>query len=152
MGNQKRHTRCPPRSHSPPAAPPSGASTSTAVRHSLRRATYRQNIPVTTIQRTIDDLDRSVPPYLLRHARRQAELMNIRLKGAESRRARSDLEEEFFALYPPPPHPVPETNIKLGRWEVDFLWREQRLVVEADCFLYLGGFGETIGESLELHG
>ena len=87
--------------------------------------TYRDRIPVTTIQRTIDDLDGTVTPYLLRRAKRQAELMNVRLEGSEGRRARSDLEEDFFALIRRhrPRLPLPETNLKLGRWEVDFLAR-----------------------------
>jgi very-short-patch-repair endonuclease len=91
------------------------------------------------LQRTIDDLDGTVPPHLLRRAKRQAELMNVRLEGAESRRARSDLEEDFFALVGTHHLPLPETNVKLGRWEVDFLWREQRLVVEIDSFAYHRG-------------
>jgi very-short-patch-repair endonuclease len=94
---------------------------------------------VTTIQRTIDDLDGAVPPHLLRRARRQAELMSVRLAGAEGRRLRSDLEEGFFALVRTRRLPLPETNVKLGRWEVDFLWREQRLVVEIDSTLYHRG-------------
>jgi len=62
--------------------------------------------------------------------------MNVRLRGSEHRRARSDLEEDFFALVSLHHLPLPETNVKLGRWEVDFLWREQRLVVEVDSFAY----------------
>jgi very-short-patch-repair endonuclease len=106
-----------------------------------RLATHRQGIPVTSIQRTIDDLDGTVAPHLLRRAKRQAELMNVRLRGTEGRRARSDLEEDFFALLRRYRSriPAPETNVKLGRWEVDFLWREQRLVVEIDSFLYHRG-------------
>ena len=104
-----------------------------------RQTTLRDRIPVTTIQRTIDDLDGTVPPYLLRRARRQAELMNVRLAGAEGLRARSELEEEFFALVRNHRLPRPETNVKLGRWEVDFLWSEQRLVVEIDSFAYHRG-------------
>lgn len=101
--------------------------------------TFCHCIPVTTIQRTIDDLEGVVPPYLLRHARRQAELKGIRLRGAEGRRSRSDLEEEFLALYRRHGLPLPETNVKIGRWEVDFVWWEQRLVVEADSFAYHRG-------------
>jgi very-short-patch-repair endonuclease len=104
-----------------------------------RLTTHRHNIPVTTIQRTIDDLGGTVPPYLLRRARRQAELKGIHLEGSEGRRARSDLEEDFFALVSSRQLPLPETNVKLGRWEVDFLWRAQRLVVEIDSFLYHHG-------------
>jgi very-short-patch-repair endonuclease len=99
--------------------------------------TYRHCIPVTSIQRTVDDLDGCVPPYLLRRARRQAELKGIHLIGAERKRQRSDLEEDFLTLI----HhlPPPETNVKLGRWEVDFLWRARRLVVETDSFTYHRG-------------
>jgi predicted transcriptional regulator of viral defense system len=76
-----------------------------------RLTTRRQGIPVTTVQRTIDDLDGTVPPHLLRRARRQAELMNVRLEGAEGRRARSDLEEDFFALVRSHHLLLPETNV-----------------------------------------
>jgi very-short-patch-repair endonuclease len=94
---------------------------------------------VTTIQRTIDDLEGTVAPYLLRRAKRQAELMNVRLEGSKGRRARSDLEEDFFVLIHRHRFPLPETNVKLSRWEVDFLWREERVVVEADSYLYHRG-------------
>jgi len=99
--------------------------------------TRRHGITVTSIQRTIDDLDGTIAPYLLRRAKRQAELKRVRLKGAEGTRSRSDLEEDFLALT----HhlPSPETNVKIGRWEVDFLWREQDVVVETDCFTYHQG-------------
>ncbi|HET7455776.1 MAG TPA: DUF559 domain-containing protein [Solirubrobacterales bacterium] len=67
--------------------------------------------------------------------------MNFRLEDAEGRRARSDLEEDFFALIGRhrPRLSLPETNVKLGRYEVDFLWRSHRLVVETDSFLYHRG-------------
>jgi len=104
-----------------------------------RLITHRDRIPVTTIQRTIDDLDGTVPPYLLRRARRQAELKGVHLEGTEGRRLRSDLEEDFFALVHRHHLPLPETNVKLGRHEVDFLWRSHRLVVEIDSFAYHRG-------------
>ncbi|HET7508646.1 MAG TPA: DUF559 domain-containing protein, partial [Solirubrobacterales bacterium] len=108
-------------------------------REGRHMCTRRHNIPVTTIQRTIDDLDDSVAPYLKHRARRQAELMGVRLEGAEGRRSRSDLEEDFLALCKYQRLPSPETNTKLGRWEVDFVWREQRVVVETDSFTYHRG-------------
>jgi very-short-patch-repair endonuclease len=91
------------------------------------------------IQRTIDDLEGTVSPYLLRRAKRQAELKGIQLEGSEGRRARSDIEEDFFALVQTRRLTLPETNVKLDRWEVDFLWREERLVVEIDSFAYHHG-------------
>jgi very-short-patch-repair endonuclease len=116
--------------------------------------THRGRIPVTTIRRTIDDLGGTVPPYLLRRAKRQAELMNVRLRDTDGRRARSDLEEDFFTLvcsHPGLPHP--ETNVRLGRHEVDFLWREQRLIVETDSFTYHRGsisFEDDYARDLDL--
>ncbi|HWC49337.1 MAG TPA: DUF559 domain-containing protein, partial [Solirubrobacterales bacterium] len=101
--------------------------------------THRHRIPVTSIQRTIDDLEGTVPPHLLRRAKRQAELRGIHLEGAERRRQRSDLEEDFLALVHRHHLPLPETNVKLGLHEVDFLWRSHRLVVETDCFTYHRG-------------
>jgi very-short-patch-repair endonuclease len=104
-----------------------------------RLVTYRSRIPVTTVQRTVEDLEDTVPPRLVRRARRQAELMGIHLEGAEGKRSRSDLEEAFLALCARHRLPVPEHNVKLGRWEVDFLWRAQDLVVEVDSFAYHRG-------------
>jgi very-short-patch-repair endonuclease len=101
--------------------------------------THRHRIPVTTIQRTITDLEGTIAPHLLRRAKRQAEHKGIHLEGVERRRARSDLEEDFFALVHRHRLPLPETNVKLGRYEVDFLWREARLIVETDSYLYHRG-------------
>ena len=101
--------------------------------------THRHGIPLTTMQRTIEDLEGTVAPYLFRRARRQAELKGTHLRGAEPRRQRSELEEDFLALFLAHRFPHPETNVKLGRHEVDFLWRPHRLVVEADSFAYHGG-------------
>jgi very-short-patch-repair endonuclease len=102
--------------------------------------TRRDNIPVTTVPRTIEDLRRgSFPPRLLRRAIRQAELAGYRLDGVESDRTRSDLEAAFLGLWRRHRLPRPEVNAKLGRWEVDFLWRRRRLVVEVDTWTYHRG-------------
>lgn len=94
---------------------------------------------MTTVPRTIHDLGGSVPPRLVRRAIRQAELMGLRLDGIESDGSRSDLEAAFLDLWRRRGLPAPEVNVKLGRWEVDFLWRDQRLVVEIDSFAYHRG-------------
>ncbi|HEX6204346.1 MAG TPA: DUF559 domain-containing protein [Solirubrobacterales bacterium] len=103
--------------------------------------THREGIPVTTVPRTIEDLQTtSLPPRLIRRAKRQAELMGHQLPGVESDRTRSDLETLFLEIcarygIPQPP----EVNVKLGDWEVDFLWRAQRVVVETDFWTYHRG-------------
>jgi len=105
--------------------------------------THRHNIPVTTINRTLEDLRATnlLPPHLLRRATRQAELAGNRLEGIATDRTRSDLESLFLALVAPRLDriPAPEVNVKLGRHEVDFLWRSQRLVVETDSWTYHRG-------------
>jgi hypothetical protein len=72
---------------------------------------------------------------------RQAELRGHHLDGVESDRTRSDLESLFLALINPYRDriPSPEVNVKLGRWTVDFLWRQERVVVETDFWTYHRG-------------
>ena len=102
--------------------------------------THRLGIPVTTINRTLEDLRTSFfPPRLVRRATRQAELKGHRLDSIETDRTRSDLERAFLALFAHHCLPPPEVNPKVGRHEVDFLWRGERLVVEADTFTYHRG-------------
>lgn len=74
--------------------------------------TRRKNIPVTTPGRTRIDL------------------------GYGPERTRSDLEREFLKLCRAHEIPKPEVNVKVGPYEVDFLWREPRLVVEVDGYGY----------------
>jgi very-short-patch-repair endonuclease len=65
--------------------------------------------------------------------------MGHHLEGVESDNTRSDLETLFLALCAQYRLPPPEVNVKLGRWEVDFLWRAQRVVVETDYWIYHRG-------------
>lgn len=52
---------------------------------------------------------------------------------------RSEAEERFLALLRSADLPAPEVNAQLlGRYEVDFVWRDRRLVVEIDGFAYHG--------------
>lgn len=74
--------------------------------------TLRHNIPVTTQARTLADL------------------------GWDKERTRSDLERLFLRICRQHHIPKPEVNIKVGPYEVDFLWRDARLVVEVDGYRY----------------
>lgn len=49
---------------------------------------------------------------------------------------RSEAEERFLALVRSSDLPVPEVNVLVDGYEVDFLWRDQRLVVEVDGFRF----------------
>jgi hypothetical protein len=103
--------------------------------------THRHNIPVTSVARTLEDLQRTsfLPPRLVRRAIRQAELKGYRLEHLETDRTRSDLETLFLNICRRYAIPRPEVNVKLGRWTVDFLWRSACLVVETDFWSYHRG-------------
>ena len=103
--------------------------------------THRHNIPVTTVARTLEDLRSTsfLEPHLLRRATRQAELKGYRLEHLTTDRTRSDLETLFLDIVHRYGLPHPEVNVKLGRWTVDFLWRDQRVVVETDFWTYHRG-------------
>jgi very-short-patch-repair endonuclease len=102
-----------------------------------RHVTVRNGIPVTTPARTIDDLRPVVPARLYRSAVRQAELLGRPLNAAfQPDGTRSDLELLFLRLCRRHGLPTPEVNVCIGPYEVDFLWREARLVVEVDGYAY----------------
>jgi very-short-patch-repair endonuclease len=100
--------------------------------------TRRERIPVTAPRRTIEDLEGVLPPYLVRRAKRQAEFLGFKLRLSTDR-SRSDLESDFLSFCRRHRLPLPEVNVKVGRWEVDFLWRAQRVAVETDFFDYHRG-------------
>jgi very-short-patch-repair endonuclease len=122
--------------------------------------THEKEIPVTSPARTIQDLGRVVSPGLRRKAIRQAEYLKLDLGGLPSDRTRSELERAFLRLSRRHGIPQPEVNSRIGPYTVDFLWRDQRLVVETDSYashagrqafeddhnreLYLSGLGFTV--------
>ncbi len=68
-------------------------------------------------------------------------------------RTRSDLEGDFLRLCRRHQLPPPEVNVRIGPYLVDFLWREQRFVVETDSYLYHRGevaFQDDHARDLEL--
>ena len=49
---------------------------------------------------------------------------------------RSEAERRFLALIRAAELPMPRTNVRIGPYEVDFLWPDHRLVVEVDGFAF----------------
>jgi very-short-patch-repair endonuclease len=103
--------------------------------------TRRNGIAVTRPARTLRDLHRTSPQPVFRRALRRA--LDLRLvSSADVRReddlTRSELERIFMGLCRRHRLPQPEVNASLGPCEVDFLWRQQRLVVETDGFRHHG--------------
>jgi very-short-patch-repair endonuclease len=76
----------------------------------------------------------------------------IRDEGAGDR-TRGDLEGAFLRLCARRRLPRPEVNVRIGPFLIDFLWRDERLVVETDSYLHHRGkeaFQGDRGRDLEL--
>jgi very-short-patch-repair endonuclease len=119
-----------------------------------RLVTRRNGIPVTTVERTLEDLKRSeLRPSLVRRAIRQAEFLRLPMGEIKTDGTRSDLERDFLRLWRRHRLPTPEVNVPIGHFTVDFLWRDKRLVVETDSFVTHGGsiaFDDDRTRDLEL--
>jgi very-short-patch-repair endonuclease len=112
--------------------------------------TVKDAIPVTTVARTILDLADVLPRRALERALDEAAYLRLDLEGLEPRRGRrgyglltrvladheagstrtrSDLEELMLSLCW---RAQPEVNQTIEGHEVDFVWRDARLIVETD--------------------
>jgi hypothetical protein len=124
--------------------------------------TTLRGLPVTTPSRTLFDLAAAVPPRQLERALEEAEVQRqdvgaglAALLGAHPTRAgtrnlraalarhhadptltRSDLEDNVLELCDDHGLPRPAVNVGILGHEVDFLWPDRRLVLEADGFAY----------------
>jgi very-short-patch-repair endonuclease len=98
-----------------------------------RDCTRRDGIPVTTPRRTIIDLRPLLSPAQFAAALREAEFLRLPIhQRAESDRARSELEQRMLAVCRHHRLPQPAVNVTVDHFEVDFLRRGERLVVEVD--------------------
>ena len=123
-----------------------------------------RGIPTTSVPRTLFDNAQAASPRVLERACDQAEVLRVldmnamrellaRREGQPGVRqlrgvlemghvgediARRDLEERFLRLCRRSDLPSPEVNVSMNlggeELEVDFLWRNQRVVVEVDGF------------------
>jgi very-short-patch-repair endonuclease len=93
-------------------------------------------VPVTRPARTLRDLRRVAPrPVYLRAFRRAVDKRLIEDPGSVAEElARSELERRFLALCRRHRLPAPVVNARVAGFEVDFLWREQRVIVETDGY------------------
>jgi len=138
-----------------------------------------KGIPVTSVARTLLNLASILPPVEYGRTFLEAdrlgliderELMDIldrsnghrgvgkfrlavlrRIPGVEG--LRSVLEGLFLELCRDQNIPMPETNLKVGSYEVDCLWRRQRLIVELDGYEFHRGlekFEQDADRSSEL--
>jgi very-short-patch-repair endonuclease len=118
-----------------------------------------QGIPVTTPTRTLldlaaqatsDELEQALAQAERRHLTSRSKLLSLigrypRRPGTRGLRSllerdrrpaltRSKAERRFLALVRKAKLPQPDANVKLADYEVDFLWREQQLVIETDGY------------------
>jgi very-short-patch-repair endonuclease len=118
-------------------------------------------IPATTAPRTLLDLATVLPADLLERTVAEAAVRRLARRGDLTdqiernpgrpgtqalRRildldggatvTRSEAERRMLRLIRAAELPRPQVNARLGGYEVDFLWREQRLVVEVDGYAY----------------
>jgi very-short-patch-repair endonuclease len=124
--------------------------------------TLHRGIPVTTPRRAIADLREAISAHRgdaiagheLRKAIRQANVLGLPIGPGHAKvRTRSDLEADFLRLCRRYRLSPPEVNVRIGPYLVDFLWRERRLVVETDSYLYHRGevaFQDDHARDLEL--
>jgi very-short-patch-repair endonuclease len=118
------------------------------------QTTCRRSIPLTSPVRTLADLGGQVSAAQLRQATRQAEVLGLYLgETAEPAPTRSELEHLFLRLCRRHRLSPPEVNVRVDRFTVDFLWRDQALIVETDGYRYHRGrraFEEDRKRDLEL--
>jgi very-short-patch-repair endonuclease len=120
-----------------------------------------QALPVTSPVRTVQDmaatvsmreLERAVDEAVVRRLMRVHQLSDgvARDKGrrggpilaallehrGNTTITRSQAEERMLDIIRAAGFPPPETNARIGGYEVDFLWRPQRLIVEIDGYTY----------------
>ncbi len=131
----------------------------------------REGIPVTTPVRTLLDLAPLLDKRQLEEAVARAERNGLvtreqllayvaRKRGRRGARAlrkvlgvaggpaltRSEADAKFLALVREANLPPPETNVSVGPYEVDFLWRAAGMAVEVDGFKYHGSHERFEGD------
>jgi very-short-patch-repair endonuclease len=127
----------------------------------LRDRTCRERIPLTTAARTLLDLAAVLEPRELDRSLEQAEVLRLVSRnalravlaragghhGAAPLRAavqmngaaaltRSEAETRLLELIRAADLPAPRTNVRVAGYEVDFLWPDERLVIEVDGYAF----------------
>jgi hypothetical protein len=107
--------------------------------------TMHYGIPTTTPARTLTDLAHILTPASLTRAVNDARLRHLLSDGdlpAKPTHAptRSVLEDTFLAFLDAHDLPRPEVNATVAGYEVDMLWRPQRLIAELDGRAYHADF------------
>ena len=109
------------------------------------QSSLNAGVRVTTPLRTIQDLtstvgsrdlERAIEEAQVRRLLTQQELEHLHTGRNEPSLTRSEAERRLLALIRAARLPPPRTNTSVGRYEVDFVWADQRVVVEVDGFAF----------------
>ena len=109
-----------------------GVTAHRSVTLSPRQIVCRSGIRLTTPGRALADLNRTAPRREFERALRQAELLGLVVGEVRSEGTRSEFESAFLALCRRHRLPRPLVNVRVGPYEVDFLWPEAKLTIETD--------------------
>jgi very-short-patch-repair endonuclease len=95
----------------------------------------RDGIPTTKPARTLVDLKSVMPREQSEDARDRARFLHLPIGDmGTSEPTKSRLERAMLGLCRHYELRLPEVNVYVGPHEVDFLWRSERLIVEADGY------------------
>jgi very-short-patch-repair endonuclease len=109
--------------------------------------TTHKGLRVTTLTRTLEDLAGTLPPRELERLIQEAHAQRLTLLPSRRSSAlnaltkepsitRSEAERRLRELIAKAGLPRPRTNVRVGPYEVDVLWPQQRLVVEVDGYTF----------------
>jgi very-short-patch-repair endonuclease len=123
-------------------------------RLTLEEVTVHEGIPVTTVARTLLDLADVLPAQALKRAIDEAEYLRLldmtsliaavngnpgrrgatvlKLAQEEPARTRTELERRFLELVDRRGLPKPRVNSRVEGYEADFVWPEDKVIVETD--------------------
>ena len=95
-----------------------------------------QGLPITSPQRTLQDLASFLDPATLERATNEAEVRNLVPRRPSATPTRNHAERKLLALLRRAGLPPTATNIRIAGYEVDVLYAEQKVVVEFDSYAF----------------
>lgn len=104
------------------------------VHHTPAQRARRHGIPITTPQRTLEDLAAQLTPDDYERALNEARILRLPLPARSSPKelTRSEAERRLLRLVDAAGLLRPQANVEVCGHEVDFYWPDHRLVVEFD--------------------
>ena len=107
----------------------------------------KDSLSLTSPDRTLIELRGHVSAATLERATAEALAQRLiedvpddvaRVVGTDAKRTRSEAERKLLHIIRQAGLPEPETNARVAGYEVDAVWREQRVVVEVDGYAFHG--------------